>query len=72
MKQTMREIRVSRGMSRHDLSMLTGFPWGSIKKWESGERIPNAIRLQTVALALGVTMDEILLVERRARKPATE
>ena len=61
----MREHRKAQGLSMHGLALKVGCTATSIYNWEVGDRLPSSANLSRIANALGVTMDDVQLVERR-------
>lgn len=52
----LRGLRGKKGLSREELFELSGVPVISIRRFESGERTPDAIVLLALCGALGVTL----------------
>lgn len=62
--QTIRELREARGLSQFKLAIQVGVTPASIHQWESGKNAPGAARLRALAAALGVKMDDIIIVRK--------
>lgn len=61
LQERLKRLRMERGLSQRDLSTLAGF--GSrctLIRFESGNRIPNAGHLQSLADALGVSLTYLI------------
>ena len=62
-------LRIAAGMSVKDMQMVFGFATPqAIYKWFHGTAMPTIDNLVILAAMLGVTMDEIVVVETAARK----
>ena len=62
-------LRIAAGMSVRDMQMVFGFATPqAIYKWIRGASMPTIDNLVILAAMLGVTMDEIVVVETAARK----
>ena len=57
---TMRGIRVMRGMSRSDAAELIGVTAETIGRWERGDSEPTRPYLISMARAYGVTIDQLV------------
>lgn len=56
----LREIRKLKGMTQATLSAFTGVNRVSIAKYETGKTEPSLKTAEKLALALGVTVDELI------------
>ena len=56
----LKELRVERKLSQADLATATGLTQGAIAYWETGQRVPNATAVITLARFFGVTTDYLL------------
>lgn len=69
MKKTGRNIaflRTQRGISVRDLQDMLGIATPqAIYKWQRGETLPNIENLAALVCALGVSMEDILVVDCR-------
>ena len=62
--QNIKSLRQSAGISVRDLQMVLGFTNPqAIYKWQNGACMPSIDNLVILAAALGVTIDEILVVD---------
>ncbi len=62
-------LRVAAGISIRDMQMFFGFATPqAIYKWIHGASMPTIDNLVILAAMLGVTLDEIIVVETDARK----
>ena len=62
--QNIKNLRVSAGISVRDLQEIFGFTNPqAIYKWQNGDCMPSIDNLVILAAVLGVTVDQILVVE---------
>ncbi len=62
-------LRIAAGMSVKDMQMVFGFATPqAIYKWIRGTSMPTIDNLVILAAMLGVTLDEIVVVETAAMK----
>ena len=62
-------LRIAAGMSVKDMQMVFGFATPqAIYKWIHGAAMPTIDNLVILAAMLGVTLDEIVVVETAAMK----
>ena len=62
-------LRIAAGMSVRDMQMVFGFATPqAIYKWIHGTSMPTIDNLVILAAMLGVTLDEIVIVETAAMK----
>ena len=62
-------LRIAAGMSVRDMQMVFGFATPqAIYKWIRGTSMPTIDNLVILAAMLGVTLDEIVVVETAAMK----
>ena len=62
-------LRIAAGMSVKDMQMVFGFATPqAIYKWIHGTAMPTVDNLVILAAVLGVTMDEIVVVDTAVRK----
>ena len=67
--QNINQLRVSAGLSVRDLQEVFGFATPqAIYKWLHGTALPTIDNLVILAAVLGVTMDDIVVVDTFARK----
>jgi transcriptional regulator with XRE-family HTH domain len=57
MGERIRRLREAAKMTRVELGERSGIPWGTIRNWEQGVRIPRLDLAVRAARALGVSMD---------------
>ena len=62
--ETILKNRQIRGLSQEKLAELVGVSRQAVSKWEVGDAIPDTDKLIPLARALGITVDELLQVER--------
>lgn len=58
--ERLKELRQEKGLSQEQLAKATGFSNSAISYWETGERIPNALAIITLAKFFGVSTDYLL------------
>ena len=62
--QNIKNLRVDAGISVRDLQNILGFTNPqAIYKWQNGDSLPSIDNLVILAAVLGVTVDEILVVD---------
>ncbi len=67
--QNIDRLRIAAGMSVKDMQMIFGFSTPqAIYKWIHGTTMPTIDNLAILAVMLGVTMDEIVVVDTAMRK----
>ena len=67
--QNIDRLRNAAGLSVKDMQMIFGFATPqAIYKWIHGTSMPTIDNLVILAAVLGVTLDEIVVVETAARK----
>ena len=67
--QNINRLRIAAGMSVRDMQMVFGFATPqAIYKWIHGTAMPTIDNLVILAAMLGVTMDDIVVVDTVARK----
>ena len=67
--QNIDRLRNAAGLSVKDMQMIFGFATPqAIYKWIHGTSMPTIDNLVILAAMLGVTLDEIVIVETAARK----
>ena len=67
--QNINRLRTAAGMSVRDMQMVFGFATPqAIYKWIHGTAMPTIDNLVILAAMLGVTMDEIIVVDTAAMK----
>jgi transcriptional regulator with XRE-family HTH domain len=68
--KTIRELREARGWTQLELAIKLGVTPATVYNWERGKYEPTASKLRQIALALGVSMDDIELVEKEGKAAA--
>ena len=57
--ENLREVRKAKGLTQLQLSEVSGVNRVSIAKYESGKSTPSLQTAERLAMALGVTIDEL-------------
>ncbi len=68
--QTIRQLREAKGWTQLQLANAAGVTPSTIYNWERGRFEPKASQLRAVARALGISSDEIELVDKQPSKKA--
>ena len=58
--ETLRELRVARGLSQRELAKLMYVTQPTVARWENGSRLPDASMITRIAECLGVGADVLL------------
>ena len=67
--QNINRLRIEAGLTVKDMQMIFGFATPqAIYKWIHGTALPTIDNLVILAMILGVTMDDIVVVGTAARK----
>jgi transcriptional regulator with XRE-family HTH domain len=68
------ELRKDAGLSQYELARYVGVPQANIAFWERSEKPPSSDVLPKMAQALGVTVEDLLLVgdEKPLKKKAAK
>ncbi|MDE7082082.1 MAG: helix-turn-helix domain-containing protein [Clostridia bacterium] len=61
--ERLKELRTEKGLSQAQLAKETGISTGAIGFWETGERVPNALAIITLAKFFAVSTDYLLGLE---------
>lgn len=56
-----RLARLAARLTQAELGARVGVDHGTVYRWETGQRIPNAIMLGAIAAACSVTADSLLV-----------
>lgn len=56
--QPMREARIAQGITQKELGQRSGIPYHTIRSYERGRHNPPAMRLRTLAEALGLEVED--------------
>lgn len=59
MAKSIKELRAAAGLTQLELARKVGVTPSSVYNWERGKTEPTATNLRDLAIALGVTMEEI-------------
>lgn len=59
----LKELRIEKGLSQHQLAKQVGLTHTAIGLWERKQRIPNADAIVSLALFFNVTTDYLLGLE---------
>lgn len=65
-RRTVREWRLANGLTQTKLAHLVGVSHISVGNWEKGRFEPTPRKLQALAAALGVSMDQIAFRKEEA------
>ena len=57
--ETMRQVRLERGLTQNELSLLAGVPQTTISSIEVASRMPGALLLLKLCQALGISPNEL-------------
>jgi transcriptional regulator with XRE-family HTH domain len=57
----LKEAREKAGLTQVQLAEKTGLPVGSIRNWEQGHRVPRLGVVLTLARAVGVPVEQLLV-----------
>ena len=71
----LQSLRREKGLSQPQLAQAAGVPVGSLRQWEQGRRTPLLDAAARVAVALGVSLDELAGLappKRPRRRPRAE
>jgi transcriptional regulator with XRE-family HTH domain len=68
MGERLKRIREAKGFSQTELAAAAGIPVGSLRGWERDRREPLLGSAAKLAVALGVSLDELAGVEPLARR----
>lgn len=69
---TIRERRLSLGLSQRKLAQQTGFDWSQISRWENGRVSPGQLCAVRLAVALGGKWQDYTLLNGRKRTKTQE
>lgn len=65
--KTIRQLRDEQGWTQLELANRIGVTPGTVYSWEKGKFEPRASQLRALALAFGVSMDDIELEEAEGK-----
>lgn len=69
--RTIKELREAKGWTQMDLAVHAGVSIAAVSNWETGRNQPQIRQLREVARALGVSSDDIELVDKESAKKVT-
>jgi putative transcriptional regulator len=69
MGKRFKQMREAAGLSQTQLAKAADVPVGSLRQWEQGRRTPLLDAAARIAVAMGVTLDELAGIAPAARKP---
>lgn len=58
--QTIKELRLQRGITQTELSQALGVKQSCVSKWERGNTVPNVVQVIALAKLFDVSADYIL------------
>lgn len=64
--ENIKQLRKNKGLTQKELGELIGVKAITIRKYESNEREPNIETLNKIAMALGVTINDLVKNEEKA------
>lgn len=64
LRNTLRTLRRQKNVTQEDLANYLGITPQSVGKWERGEGYPDITLLPKIALYFGITVDELLNVDK--------
>lgn len=67
-----RDLREARGLSQSKIAELTGVSRNAVSQWEAGVTEPTSRRLNILAKALGVTVEQLIAPPARNRQAVIE
>jgi transcriptional regulator with XRE-family HTH domain len=65
MGQRIQRLRKAAGLSQSELARASGIPLGTIQGWEHNRREPLLSAAAKIALALGISLDELAGIRRK-------
>ena len=71
LKDNIKAIRKSKGLSQEELAIKLNVVRQTISKWETGKGFPDISLLEPLASVLGITVSEILAGERQNNNEST-
>jgi transcriptional regulator with XRE-family HTH domain len=69
--EQLRKLREAKGFTQGEVAERAGVPFRSYQNWELGVREPRLPVLPSLAKALGVNLDELLVGVDKPAKPKT-
>ena len=58
--ETLRGLRVERGLSQRELAKMTYVTQSTVARWENGSRLPDAAMISRLAQSLGVNVNTLM------------
>ena len=58
--ETLRGLRVERGLSQRELAKMTYVTQSTVARWENGSRLPDAAMISRLAQSLGVDVNTLM------------
>lgn len=71
-KFDLKQVRKSKGITQVELEEKTGISQQMISRYESGDHIPQIDTAVKIADALGVTLDELVVIREAKEQVATK
>ena len=68
----LRRLREAAGLSQVQLALRLGVSQGTVARWESGERVPQAANLIKISKTLGCGVDALLGLSTQGAVAAPE
>lgn len=69
-KFNLKEVRISRGLTQTELADKLGIAQQVISRYERGNFMPQLDNAKIIADALGVTVDELIIIKEAKEKVA--
>lgn len=66
--ETLRKIRIEKGMKQEDLAAKTGLTQAAISQFEKGLRVPTPVKVKLFAEVLGISQDQFFPDPEHERK----
>jgi transcriptional regulator with XRE-family HTH domain len=68
-RENIKRLREAKGWTQTQAAQAADVPFRTLQNWEAGSREPRLDALKKLAVAYGVTVDELLQDEDDKRKP---
>lgn len=68
MGQRLQRLRQDKGLSQSQLAKRAGVPVGTLKNWEQDRREPLLDTAAKIAVALGISLDELAGIDKPAKR----
>jgi transcriptional regulator with XRE-family HTH domain len=69
-KENIKRLRQAKGWTQAQAAQAAGVPFRTLQNWEAGSREPRLDALKKLAVAYGVTADELLRDDDDKRGPS--